>query len=191
MLQPVYTTLTCSFGRLEMQEDPVSKGLCATSQLVLELLRQNSRSTVTEIAATVGVSKTTVSYHIDQLLARGYIRRFTVDIDPKLNLRPTGVRAMFDVRLRRNVCGIIFSFISDWKEVVAAWSTSGSVDMRVLIEAVDQTLIEELRDRLARHPEVASLTTTLVLKTWCERTSRIHETAPEEYVITRRDKAIA
>ena len=174
-----------------MQEDPSAKGLCATSKLVLELLRQNSRSTVTEIAATVGVSKTTVSYHIDQLLARGYIRRFTVDIDPKLNLRPTGVRAMFDLRLRRNVCGIIFSFISDWKEVVAAWSTSGSVDMRILIEAVDQTFIEELRDRLARHPEVASLTTTLVLKTWCERTSRIHETAPEEYVITRRDKAIA
>ena len=57
--------------------------------------------------------------------------------------------------------------------------------MRVLVEAADQGIIEDLRDRLARHPEVTSLTTTMVLKTWCERISGIHETAPRGYVITR------
>jgi len=165
------------------------KPLCATSRMVLELLRENSRSTVSEMAAAVGTSRTTVSYHIEQLISRGYIRRFTIDIDPDLDVRPSGVRAMFDVRLHRKICGVVFASISDWKEVVSAWSTSGSLDMRILIEAADQAIVEELRDRLARHPEVASLTTTMILKTWCERISGIHETAPEQYVITRKDKA--
>jgi Lrp/AsnC family leucine-responsive transcriptional regulator len=57
--------------------------------------------------------------------------------------------------------------------------------MRILIEAADQSQVEQLRDRLARHPEVASLVTTFVLKTWCERISGIHESAPQGYTITR------
>lgn len=170
-----------------LRDIDVTKPLCATSRMVLELLRQNSRSTVSEMAAIVGTSRTTVSYHIDQLVERGFIRRFTVDIDPDLDVRPSGVRAMFDVRLRRKICGMVFSSISDWKEVVSVWSTSGSIDMRVLIEAADQSIVEELRDRLARHPEVASLTTTMILKTWCERISGIHEMAPKDYVILRKE----
>jgi Lrp/AsnC family leucine-responsive transcriptional regulator len=159
--------------------------ICATGRMILELLRENSRATVSEIAATVGVSRTTVSYHIQQFVERGYIRRFTIDIDPDVDIRPSGVRAMFDIRLRRKTCVTIFASVSKWKEVVSAWSTSGSIDMRILIEAADQSIVEELRDRLARHPEVASLTTTMVLKTWCERISGIHETAPEGYRILR------
>ena len=64
-------------------------------------------------------------------------------------------------------------------------------DVIVLVEAADQSIIEDLRDRLARHPEVASLTTTMVLKTWCERISGIYETAPEGYVITREGKLVS
>ena len=167
----------------------MSGGVSATGRMILELLRENSRASVSEIAAEVGVSRTTVTYHIDRLVESGYIRRFTIDIDPDVDTRPTGVRAMFDVRLHRKICGIVFSSISSWKEVVSVWSTSGSVDRRILIEAADQSIVEELRDRLARHPEVASLTTTMVLKTWCERISGIHETAPEGYVITNTTRA--
>ena len=36
-----------------------------------------------------------------------------------------------------------------------------------------------------------SLTTTMILKTWCERISGIRETAPEGYVITRNGELVA
>lgn len=160
--------------------------LSPTDKMILELLREDGRRSLTEIAAIVGLSRPTVRHHVDKLVREKVIRRFTVDIEKMDDTRPSGVRAMFDVRLRRNVCGKVFSSIANWSELVSCWSTSGSVDMRVLVEAADQTIIEDLRDRLARHPEVASLTTTMVLKTWCERISGIHEVAPEEYVITRR-----
>lgn len=164
--------------------------LSPTDRMILELLRENARRSLTEIAGLVGLSRPTVRHHIEKLQREGVIRRFTIDIDaPEAGL-PRGVRAMFDVRLRRNVCGIVYASIQNWSELVSCWSVSGSVDMRVLVEAADQSIIEDLRDRLARHPEVASLTTTMILKTWCERISGIAEQAPEEYVITRRSVAV-
>jgi Lrp/AsnC family transcriptional regulator, leucine-responsive regulatory protein len=164
--------------------------LSQTDKMILELLRENGRRSLTEIASIVGLSRPTVRHHVEKLVEAKVIRRFTIDIDRIDENGPTGVRAMFDVRLRRNVCGKIFASISGWSELVSCWSTSGSVDMRVLVEAADQTIVESLRDRLARHPEVASLTTTMILKTWCERISGIRETAPEDYVITRRSDVI-
>ncbi|MEM8803983.1 MAG: Lrp/AsnC family transcriptional regulator [Pseudomonadota bacterium] len=159
--------------------------LSPTDKMILQLLRENARRSLTEIGQLVGLSRPTVRHHVDKLVREKVIRRFTIDVEQGLEGRPTGVRAMFDVRLKRNVCGKVFSSISGWSELVSCWSTSGSTDMRVLVEAADQGIIEDLRDRLARHPEVASLTTTMILKTWCERISGIHETAPEGYVITR------
>lgn len=164
--------------------------LSATDKMILELLRENARRSLTEISAIIGLSRPTVRHHVDKLVREGVIRRFTVEIDAADDTRPKGVRAMFDVRLRRNVCGVVFSSIQNWSELISAWSTSGSVDMRVMVEAADQEILEDLRDRLARHPEVASLTTTMILKTWCERASGIRESAPEEYVITRKGEPV-
>lgn len=164
--------------------------LSPTDKVILELLRENGRRSLTEIAGIVGLSRPTVRHHVDKLVRERVIRRFTVDIDAMEDSMPSGIRAMFDVRLRRNVCGKVYASIAHWSELVSAWSTSGSVDMRVLVEAADHSIVEELRDRLARHPEVASLTTTMVLKTWCERISGIQEMAPEEYVITRKGEPI-
>ena len=165
--------------------------LSPTDKMILQLLRENARRSLTEIAGLVGLSRPTVRHHVDKLIREKVIRRFTIEIDSIDESRPSGVRAMFDVRLKRNVCGKLYASISNWSELVSCWSTSGSVDMRILVEASDQTIIEDLRDRLARHPEVASLTTTMVLKTWCERISGIHETAPEGYVITREGEVVA
>lgn len=164
--------------------------LTPTDRIILELLRENARRSLTEMAAILGLSRPTVRHHIEKLQREGVIRRFTVDIDAPQTDLPTGVRAMFDVRLRRNVCGIVYSSIQHWDELVSCWSVSGSVDMRVLVEAADQSIVERLRDRLARHPEVASLTTTMILKTWCERISGIEEKAPQDYVITRRGEPV-
>ena len=165
--------------------------LSPTDKMILELLRENGRRSLTEIGAIVGLSRPTVRHHVDKLVRENVIRRFTIEVDNSDETRPSGVRAMFDVRLKRNVCGKVFASMSNWSELVSCWSTAGATDMRVLIEAADQSIIEDLRDRLARHPEVSSLTTTMILKTWCERISGIHETAPEGYVITREGAAFS
>jgi len=157
--------------------------LTEPDKLILELLREDARRTVSEIASIVGVSRPTVRDRMERMQESGVIRRFTVDIDAERIEAPSGVRAMFDLRLRRNVCAIVYSSVKDWPELVGCWSISGSTDMRILIEAANQAEIERLRDRLARHPDIAQLQTTFVLKTWAERISGVRERVPEKYKI--------
>lgn len=149
---------------------PAKKPLSVTGKRVLELLREDGRRTVSDMAARLGVSRPTVSYHMDQLRAHGYIRRFTIEPGPAAaDTGPPGFRAMFDLKLRRNASAHVIDAISGWDELCGAWSVAGEADLRVLIVCGDQDRVEELRNRLARHPEVVSLTTTAILRTWCER----------------------
>ncbi|TVP69355.1 MAG: Lrp/AsnC family transcriptional regulator [Rhodobacteraceae bacterium] len=72
------------------------KTLCTSSRMVLDLLRANSRATVCEMAARVGISRTTIAYHLDQLVERGDVRRFTSETDPERDRQPP--RPAGDVR---------------------------------------------------------------------------------------------
>lgn len=141
--------------------------------LILELLRENSRRSLTEIADITGLSRPTVKYHIAKLVEAGVIRRFTIDVDftDTDTLPVTCVRVMLDIQLKRNACSTVYNSIANWHELVSVWSLSGAVDMRLLLEAPSLAAIEELRDRIARHPDVVSVTTFPILKTWCERIS--------------------
>jgi Lrp/AsnC family leucine-responsive transcriptional regulator len=145
--------------------------------MVLALLRQDSRRTATDISLELGVSRTTVAYHIARLTREGTIRRFTIDVDPGAMSEPYLVRAMFDLVLSRGSCLNIYPVIANWTELVLCWSTSGSVDMRILVEAATHRRIDELRDRLGRHPNVGSLTTSFVLRTFEGR--QVSEPMPE------------
>ena len=147
------------------------QGLSPTSRMVLDLLREDSRRTATEIAHQLGVSRTTIAYHIARLTRDGTIRRFTIDVDPAASALPQGVRAMFDVVLSRGSCLNLYPAIAPWRELVSCWSTSGSVDMRILVEAASHGRIDELRERLGRHPNVANLTTSFILRTFEENRS--------------------
>jgi Lrp/AsnC family leucine-responsive transcriptional regulator len=142
-----------------------------TDKIILELLRQDSRRTISEIATAVGLSRPTVRARIERMHRAGIIRRFTIDISAEDVLAPTALRAIFDLRLRRSVCHLVYASISSWPELIACWSTLGAVDMRILVEACSQTEIERLRDRVARHLEVSLLQTSMVLRTWTERIS--------------------
>lgn len=137
-----------------------------TDRVILAMLRENSRRSLTEIASRVGLSRTTVKYHIDKLVDSGVIERFTIDVNSRASAPPAGIRAMFDVQLRRNACSMVFASIRNWDQIISVWSISGATDMRILAETADQPSIEELRDRLSRHPEVVGVTTSIILRTW-------------------------
>lgn len=127
----------------------------------------------------LGVSRTTVAYHIARMTKDGTIRRFTIDVDPAVSVEPYQLRAMFDIVLSRGSCVNIYPVISHWKELVSCWSTSGSVDMRILVEAPSHRRIGELRDRLGRHPSVGSLTTSFILRTFDDKLAVAPEHEPD------------
>jgi len=153
---------------------------------LIELLREDSRRTVSEMSTITGASRATVKDRIEKMHEGGVIRRFTIDADLARNENAFGIRAFFHLHLRRPVCSIVYQFVKDWPELAGCWSISGNLDMQILVEAATQDEIERLRDKLAKHPEIQTLVTSLILKTWVERISGVKEMTPEGYEIIRK-----
>jgi len=146
--------------------------LTGTDRAVLGLLQQNSRRTVSEIADILKIARATVKDRIDLLRERGVIKRFTIDIAEAQRAQASGDNFFFQLRLNRPVCRIVYAAISGWPELMGCWSIAGDLDMIVLVTATSNREAEHLRDRLARHPEVKTLTTLTILREWTDRRDR-------------------
>ncbi|MCA0400052.1 MAG: Lrp/AsnC family transcriptional regulator [Proteobacteria bacterium] len=140
--------------------------LSHSDRLILGLLKQDSRRTISEIAATIGMSRTSIKDRIDMMKEKGIIRRFTVEIAETQQAEPAYGSAFFQLRLKRPVCRLIYSAISGWPELLGCWSIAVELDMVVLVAATSNREVERLRDRLARHPEVKTLHTLSILRDW-------------------------
>ena len=97
--------------------EPNGVKLSPTDRQLLSLLQQNSRRSVTELAAILGLSRTTIRERVEHMVERGVIRRFTVDIaDIRLGDGTNGT-AIFQLRLKRPICRIIYGSICGWPEL--------------------------------------------------------------------------
>jgi len=135
-------------------------------RVILGLLQQDARRTISEIATVTGLSRATVRDRIDLMRESGVIRRFTIEIAEPQKEAPAYGSAFFQLRLKRPVCRIIYAAVNGWPELLGCWSIAGDLDMIVLIGATSNYEIERLRDKLARHPEVKTLTTLTILREW-------------------------
>ena len=137
-------------------------------RLLLRLLRQNSRRTVSELSNILCVSRQTVQNRIARLQDTGVIRRFTIDISDAATEAESGIRVMFTLKLHRPACNRIYLAVKRWPELISCWSVAGEKDMVIVADVPAQSELERLRDWLARHPDIANVTTSLILKSWKE-----------------------
>ncbi len=135
---------------------------------ILALLKQDARASFSSMAAQLDVSRTTVKDHIDRLKSSGVIQRFTIEVAENTVQPNNGVSAFFHIKLRRAVCKIIHESIRGWPELVGCWSLAGGTDMSIQISCVSDDHLEILRDRLARHPEIETLWTAIILRQWVQ-----------------------
>lgn len=133
---------------------------------ILTLLKGNARSTISEIASKVGVSRTTAKEKIDMMLEKGVIRRFTIEIgDSQKNDIPPEM-AVFEIKLTRSACKSIYQNINSWPEIVGCYSLAGDLDMILLVQARDTSTVEALREKLVQMHYVQKVQTRTVLKRW-------------------------
>jgi Lrp/AsnC family leucine-responsive transcriptional regulator len=152
-----------------------------TDRGILGLLREDGRMQVSELAARLGVSRTTVRNRIDMLCERNIIKRFTIELDREHADSGSPSSAFFLLQLKRRMCRLIFHKIKGWPELRQAWSLSGQNDMLLLVHAVDNEGIEDLRARLIRDPEIVKVETVIVLSEWLKQTQEHgRETSPDE-----------
>ena len=129
---------------------------------LLDLLRDDGRLSVNELAARANISRANAYQRVNRLRESGVIRRFTIDVDPK--------------RLGLSVTALILVDIEQhsWREAAGRMLelpgvdyvgfTTGMFDLMLRVRAADMdTLRDVVLERLQAFPEVRSTQTSFVL----------------------------
>jgi DNA-binding Lrp family transcriptional regulator len=125
---------------------------------ILAILRHDSRTPYTEIAAEVGTSEGTVRNRVERLVEEGVIERFTVAT------RTGNVKAMIEVGVAVDVdTTAISERIAEWEQVDFVWQVSGEEDIVVVVDTTDTGTLNELITQAREMDEVVSTKTRLIL----------------------------
>lgn len=126
---------------------------------LLELLREDARLPLKTLAAKIGLARSSVRDRLARLEREGIIRGYRAEIAAPL----PGVVAYLFIRLKRTPALDLVAALRDLPEVRACVSLTGDVDLLVELAAGGTDQINAARDRIAGHPAVADLTTSIVL----------------------------
>jgi Lrp/AsnC family leucine-responsive transcriptional regulator len=132
---------------------------------ILDLLQANARETQVEIAKAVGLAPSAVQERIRKLEARGTLRGYAADVDPKI----LGLGLLAFVAVRTDEASAeyrIAELLSAHPEVLEVHHVAGDDCYLIKVRARDaEHLGQLLRTRFARIPGVRSTRTTIVLET--------------------------
>ena len=134
-----------------------------TDARLISALRHNARASLSELSASLGLSRTTVRARIEKLRARGEIIGFTVVLredtlrDPVRGLMMIGIEGRGTEKIIRQLQGL--------SEVRSVHSTNGRWD--VIVEIGTDTLerFDDVLFRIRRLEGVMSSETSLLLST--------------------------
>ena len=138
---------------------------------IISVLQENSRSSVQEISAQVGLSSTPCWNRIKKMEAEGIIQGYTVRVDPSL----LGYResVIVQVTLDNHSDETLFEFgrqLEKIPEVLEASLVSGDYDYYIRIAVKDTRDYERLlRESLYRIPGIRHTKSTFVLRTLKDR----------------------
>ena len=158
--------------KLQTIPEPSEGSFDRTDLTLLRILRKDSRTTLQDIAAQVGLSPTTCWTRIKRLEGSGVIRRYTIDIDEsRLGYRDT---VLVQVTLESHTDETLSAFgraLAAIPEVQEAYLVSGDYDYMIRI-AVRSTRDYErlLREQLYKIPGIRHSKSSFVLRVLKEAT---------------------
>ena len=139
---------------------------------ILRILLQDSRRTLQEIGAEVGLSPTSCWSRIKRLEAEGVIRRYTVDVDPRsLGYQDT---VIVQLTLESHTDDTLYAFgqvLATIPEILEAYLVSGDYDYYIRIAVRDTRDYERLlREKLYKIPGIRHSKSSFVLRVLKEAT---------------------
>lgn len=115
-----------------------AKSLDNTDRRILEIIKENARASVKEIAAGVGLSSTPVFERIRRMERNGIIRGYTVVTDPEME--GVGFSAFVAVKLdkiTRETTGEFRKLVHSHSEITDCYAISGRYDYLLRVRATD------------------------------------------------------
>ena len=139
--------------------------LDATDHAILDLLRENARRPLREVADAVGLTVAPVQRRIARLEKLGVIERYTVQINH--GRIAAGIEAVTELNFSNDLdLAQIMEFVAGVPEVEEVLTLAGDPDALVWIRVLDIADLTRVIDLLRRSGRVTSTKTLMVLDTW-------------------------
>lgn len=109
---------------------------------ILEALAADGRMSLREVADRTGLTTPTVSYRFSRMVKAGLIRGFTVILNPEVSEK--GVDAFVTLKTKAGRVNDVVKRLSDVKEVVGIYETTGEQNLLVRVHCEDPKALERL-----------------------------------------------
>ncbi|HEY4249971.1 MAG TPA: Lrp/AsnC family transcriptional regulator [Roseomonas sp.] len=137
-------------------------------QKLVTLLRQNGRRSVSDIAATLGISRATVRARLERMEKAGDIIGYTVIL--RADAVEQKIRGIMLIEIEGHTTERVIRALGGFPEVSAIHTTNGRWDLVVEMGAASLTEFDDVLRRIRLIPGITGSETNLLLAT--PRTTR-------------------
>jgi Lrp/AsnC family transcriptional regulator, regulator for asnA, asnC and gidA len=139
----------------------MSNELDSTDEKIIQLLREDSRKSFVDIGAKIGLSESAVRRRVKNLMDRGLIKRFTIEMGIS-----NKTSAITFISVDSHVeTDIICAKLMDLNGVEIIYEITGQYDIAVIITAPTIADINRCVDNLRKIEGVSDTNTVIVLRT--------------------------
>ncbi|QNH02494.1 Lrp/AsnC family transcriptional regulator [Pseudomonas sediminis] len=130
---------------------------------ILTLLRSDARTSVSQIAREINLSRSAVSERIRYLEESGVIRGYHAQVAAPGEGR---VRAYLELFYQNARCQDYVERMREYPEIRHCSGISGETDMLVLVEAPSMARLSEVRAAIEAFPQMQRVKTHVVVQDW-------------------------
>ncbi|MCP3673443.1 MAG: Lrp/AsnC family transcriptional regulator [Gammaproteobacteria bacterium] len=134
---------------------------------IIALLRENARTSTSELARKMGMSRTTIQDRINKLENKGIISGYTVMLSKEV-LQNT-VTAHVTVKIEPYAQTAAIVHIQKMDSARALFTISGEYDLIVILEADNTATLDTALDKLTSVKGIERTKTSIILSTKFER----------------------
>ena len=138
-----------------------------SDQQLLNLLRENSRRSVSDIANKLGVSRATVQQRMERLEHRGVIQGYTIKLNPHFEQQQVSAYIMISV-LSRKTADITRQLQKD-PQLDMLCTISGQYDLLAKVTAATTEALDQSIDRIGTLDGVEKTLSHIVLSRKVDR----------------------
>ncbi len=132
-----------------------------TDRDLLALLKHNARASVTELSATLGLSRVTVKSRMESLQTDGIIHRFTVDVAGATDQNMIGAVSLLEINLSK--VERVHRTLKRMPELTSIYTTNGKWAVVAHSETQNLAAFDSLLNRMGKIEGVSNVETCLLL----------------------------
>ncbi|MBD9425206.1 Lrp/AsnC family transcriptional regulator [Pseudomonas sp. PDM15] len=130
---------------------------------IIALLRQDARTSVSQIAREISLSRSAVGERIRQLEQSGVIRGYHAQVAESGD---GGVKAFLELFYKDGRCQDYVERMRAYPEIRQCCGISGETDMLVQVEAASMARLAEIRGVIESFPGMQRVKTHMVVNEW-------------------------